>query len=116
MRTRTPITLAAGIAAALLLAGCSATSGGSAGMSGMTQSSGMPSMDHSSSTATASAAHNSADLTFAEAMIPHHVQAVQMSDILLKKTDVNASVLALAKKIKAVQSPEITELNGFLTS
>ncbi|MEO5318869.1 DUF305 domain-containing protein [Arthrobacter sp. CC3] len=109
-----------GIAAAIALAGCASGSG--AGPSGTST----PGMDHGSSSATASsipgsataaaADHNTADVTFAQTMIPHHTQAVEMSDTMLKKKDIPASVTALATKIKAAQGPEIETMTGWLKS
>jgi len=47
-------------------------------------------------------------------MIPHHEQAVQMSETLLKKDGIDAEVLALAKQVKAAQQPEIELMNDWL--
>ena len=58
--------------------------------------------------------HNAADAGFARMMIPHHAQAVQMSDIMLAKNDVPAQVTALAGRIKAAQGPEIEKMTGWL--
>ena len=46
------------------------------------------------------------DINFAEMMIPHHEQAIEMSDIALKNTS-NPDVLQLAQEIKDAQAPEI---------
>lgn len=61
-----------------------------------------------------SASHNDADVMFAQMMIPHHEQAVQMSDILLAKDGVPDDVRALAQQIKAAQAPEVQQLTGWL--
>ncbi len=58
--------------------------------------------------------HNDADVAFATQMVPHHRQAVQMSDVLLAKTGVDADVLALATQIRAEQAPEIAQMTGWL--
>ena len=58
--------------------------------------------------------HDDADVAFATGMVPHHQQAVQMSDVLLGKAGVDADVLALATKIKAEQAPEIAQMTGWL--
>lgn len=50
--------------------------------------------------------YSSADITFAEMMIPHHEQAIEMSEIALLNTT-NPDVLQLAQEIKDAQSPEI---------
>ena len=46
------------------------------------------------------------DINFAEMMIPHHEQAIEMSEIALLKTT-NPEVLQLAQEIKDAQAPEI---------
>ena len=60
---------------------------------------------------------NDADVMFAQMMIPHHEQAIEMSDIALDPT-VGASdvVKSLATRIKGAQDPEITTMKAFLTS
>ena len=62
----------------------------------------------------ANADHNQADIMFARMMIPHHAQAVEMSDIMLAKQDIPAEVTALATKIKDAQAPEIETMTGWL--
>ena len=62
----------------------------------------------------ASGSHNDADVMFASMMIPHHQQAIQMSDMMLTKDGLNAQVIALARQIKAAQGPEITTMSGWL--
>jgi uncharacterized protein (DUF305 family) len=102
---------AAALAAVIALAGCS-TGSGSGGST-------MPGMDHSTGHATpppsaAAADHNGSDTMFAQAMVPHHAQAVEMSDMILKKQGIDARVTALATKIKAAQAPEIEKMTGWL--
>lgn len=102
------------------LAGCGSNDAG--GMGGMnpsspasSQMSHMPSpMASSSPTASTAGQFNAADVMFAQTMIPHHQQAVVMSDTLLKKSGVTAETTALAKEIKAAQQPEITTMQGWL--
>lgn len=101
---------ATALAAVIALAGCS-TPGSTGG------SSSMPGMDHStmgSSAAPAAADHNGSDTMFVQGMIPHHAQAVEMSDIILKKQGIDARITALATKIKAAQAPEINMMTGWL--
>jgi len=57
--------------------------------------------------------HNAQDVQFAQDMIPHHQQAVEMADLALAK-DVSAQVTALARQIKAAQGPEIERMTGWL--
>jgi uncharacterized protein (DUF305 family) len=52
------------------------------------------------------------DLTFAEEMIPHHEQAVLMSDIALTNST-SDDILALARDIKAAQAPEIEQMGSW---
>ena len=70
-------------------------------------------MDHSTSDAPLAGA-NEADAMFASMMIVHHEQAVEMSDIVLAKDDVDPRVTDLAERIKAAQAPEIEQLQGWL--
>ena len=46
------------------------------------------------------------DVNFAEMMIPHHEQAIEMSEIAFKNT-MNSEILQLAQEIKDAQAPEI---------
>lgn len=46
------------------------------------------------------------DIAFAEMMIPHHEQAIEMSEIALLNTT-NPEILQLAEEIKDAQAPEI---------
>ncbi|UOD83363.1 DUF305 domain-containing protein [Paenarthrobacter ureafaciens] len=117
MNTKKLLPLSAvALAGALALAGCGTGTPGSSGTS-------MPGMDHgsmgmSSSPAASSAAqggdHNSADAMFAQMMIPHHAQAVEMSEMILKKQGIHAEVTALATRIKDAQGPEIEKMTGWL--
>ena len=50
--------------------------------------------------------YSSQDIMFAEMMIPHHEQAIEMSELALART-ANSNVLALAEKIRGAQEPEI---------
>ncbi|OOP60939.1 DUF305 domain-containing protein [Arthrobacter sp. SRS-W-1-2016] len=102
---------AASVATVLALAGCSGGTGGS-----------MPGMSHDSSAMASGSApvaagdHSSDDTMFAQSMIPHHAQAVDMSDTLLKKQNIPAAVTALATRIKAAQAPEIDKMTAWLQS
>ncbi len=59
---------------------------------------------------------NDADVVFAQSMIPHHQQAVEMAEIALEPT-VGASpqVIDLATRIQAAQDPEIEQMTSWLT-
>ncbi len=94
---------------ALALAGCAASDGD--GMNGMDGGSdaGSGSSDSSSTSAA-----NTADIAFTIMMIPHHEQAIEMSDMLLAKTGVDRRVVSLAEQITAAQQPEIDLMEGWL--
>src|SRR5699024_283157 len=93
--------LATAATAALLVSGCS--DGSDDSQSGQTASSSQ-----------ASAQFNDADVTYAEGMIMHHQQAVEMSDIILDKSGVDPDVVEMAKQIKQAQGPEIKEMRTWL--
>ena len=54
------------------------------------------------------------DAMFFQMMIPHHQQAIDMSNLALK-TSKNAELIALAKNIIAAQSAEITQMKQWLS-
>lgn len=104
---------AVALSAATLLAACGSD----------TDHSGMPGMSGmSSSSATASAGGSAVqgapgDVMFAQMMIPHHQQAVEMADLALDaKAGASDDVRTLAADIKAAQDPEIRTMQGWLTS
>jgi uncharacterized protein (DUF305 family) len=55
------------------------------------------------------------DLMYAQMMIPHHEQAVEMAELAPTRTS-NVEVLAIAKKIKSAQAPEIAVMAAWLGS
>ena len=71
----------------------------------MGQSSGSPAGDF-----------NQADVTFIQGMIPHHQQAIDMSDLVLVKEGIHPEVTALAEQIKVAQQPEIDTMNHWLSA
>lgn len=101
---------AAALAATLGLAGCSDDDMG--GMSGMGSATPQATPPATASTS-AAAQFNDADVMFVQMMVPHHRQAVEMSDMLLAKTGVDPDVAALAKEIKNAQQPEIDTMTGW---
>ena len=60
-----------------------------------------------------SAARNQADIEFVQGMIPHHEQAVTMSELAASRA-ASPDVKALATRIQAAQEPEITQMKRFL--
>lgn len=59
--------------------------------------------------------HNEADVSFAEMMIPHHQQAVEMATLAETRAQ-SQDVKDLAAAIKAAQDPEIQTMQGWLKS
>jgi uncharacterized protein (DUF305 family) len=59
------------------------------------------------------AGFNADDVAFATNMIPHHQQAVEMSNLVPDRST-DPEVLALAEKISAAQQPEINAMRVFL--
>jgi uncharacterized protein (DUF305 family) len=57
---------------------------------------------------------STADVTFAQMMVPHHEQAIEMSDIVLAADGIDPGVAELAEAIKAAQQPEIDQMNAWL--
>lgn len=67
-----------------------------------------------SATGTAgAAAHNAADIAFAQAMIEHHEGAVAMSELARERAS-DDRVRDLAERIAAAQGPEIELMSGWL--
>ena len=56
---------------------------------------------------------NDADVTFAQGMIPHHEQAVEMAEMATQQAT-SAEVKSLAEDIEAAQGPEIEQLQEWL--
>jgi uncharacterized protein (DUF305 family) len=110
--TRRAAVACAGLAATATLAACGSS---------------MPGMNHGSanSQATAStqptpsnqpsASFNGIDVMFAQMMIMHHQQAVDMAN-LAETRAANAQVKQLAAQIKAAQAPEIATMTKWLTA
>lgn len=68
----------------------------------------------SSSTAEGATTSATGDVEFAQMMIPHHEQAVEMADLALANDTASPEVKALAGQIKAAQDPEIQSMQGWL--
>ena len=74
-------------------------------------------MDHSghgsSSKEESSSKYSPDEIMFAQMMIPHHEQAVTMSELAFTNT-ANPEVLALATAIRDAQAPEITQMQAWI--
>ncbi|MES9541489.1 DUF305 domain-containing protein [Actinomadura sp. NPDC000600] len=60
------------------------------------------------------AQHNDQDVMFAQMMIPHHRQAVEMADLAATRA-ASPEVKQLAAEIKKAQDPEIKQMSAWLT-
>lgn len=96
------------LAAGLVLGGCSG--GSDNNMGGMN----MSRVTATTSAPAQSAAHNDADGTFAQEMIPHHQQALDMAKLASSRAS-NAQVKDLAGRIEKAQGPEIQQMQGWLS-
>jgi uncharacterized protein (DUF305 family) len=103
MTSKMTALIAATVAATVLLAGCGSSS---------TSSAETPDSQSAGGGAVV-ATGSDADITFAQLMIPHHEQAVQMADIALQRAT-SPEVTDLATQIKAAQDPEIQQMRGWL--
>lgn len=99
-------------AGALTLTACGGEDHDMAGMDG----------DKTSATATTGSekspgagAFNDADVTFAQSMIPHHEQALEMSALADGRAS-DAEIKKLAGEIEKAQDPEIRTMKGWLKS
>jgi uncharacterized protein (DUF305 family) len=69
------------------------------------------------SSATGEVTLNKADIEFAQGMIAHHEQAIEMAEIALDPASgARAEVIDLATRIQAAQDPEVELMTGWLTA
>lgn len=124
---RTPLALTGlTLATALALAGCGTTDADdtpAARADSAASSAGTEPSTAASSEATSAAAaepiseeHGPADVMFAQMMVPHHEQALEMSRIVLAEEGVPEDVQTLAQQIEAAQAPEITRMQDMLAA
>lgn len=107
--TTTTLSISAALmAGSLLLAGCTPA--------GMDHAGGDHASGMEASPQATSQAHNSADTMFAQMMIPHHEQAVEMSEIMMDKDMLSPELESLATEIKDAQAPEIALMESWLTT
>lgn len=104
MNTTKRITLASStlLIASLALTGCTINIGDTGGMNGGMMGNNQSASDFSRT-----------DIMFAQMMIPHHQQAVDMST-LAETHSTNPEILALAKQIKDAQAPEIEQMTSWI--
>ncbi|WP_217165331.1 DUF305 domain-containing protein [Streptomyces sp. AC512_CC834] len=117
--TRRTALVAATATAALVLAAC----GGDGGGNGHEGPHGSPSANADADSGAGSTAgnesgenaHNAQDVAFAQGMIPHHRQALEMARLAADRS-ASAEVEDLAARIEKAQDPEITTMTGWLTA
>lgn len=95
------------------LAGCGSDDSSSAGTAAVeTTAAGK-----APGTPAGNAALNDADIEFAQGMIVHHEQAVEMAAIALDPDrKAGAEIIDLATRIQAAQEPEIEQMTAWLTA
>ena len=103
------------IAAALVLVGCGSSSSDTSTGSSSEAAVSTTSAAGSSASDAADASFNDADVAFAQNMIAHHQQAIEMASLALDPTSgASAEVTDLAQRIKAAQDPEVSMMSGWL--
>jgi uncharacterized protein (DUF305 family) len=95
----------------IALAGCTIN----LGSSDTDQNSGMMGNGGMMGNNSSSSAFSGSDIMFAQMMIPHHQQAVDMGTLAETRAS-SPEVKALAAQIKAEQAPEIEQMKGWLRS
>jgi uncharacterized protein (DUF305 family) len=118
---RTTTLAALVLASALVLTGCVTGAEGEDAGSESTVTDAPTASASGAGTATGpaveiAAEHNDADVMFARMMIPHHQQAVEMSEIMLAKDEIPTEVRDFARKVIDAQGPEIDRMNAMLNA
>ena len=110
---RLPTRVAVAAAAATLVLGLAACSDGDGHMGA---DGSMLGGSPAASSAPASADdHDQADVMFSMMMVPHHLQAIEMSDLVPSRST-DPELIALARQIKAAQQPEVDTMTTWLAS
>lgn len=106
MRARAAIIPAVGVALLLTLTGCMGF--------GMRGPGDGPGQGPGPDAPTDVIDFNTSDVHFNMMMIPHHEQAIEMSEILLAADDIRPEVADLATRIAEAQAPEIEQMSAWL--
>ncbi|MFB7512094.1 DUF305 domain-containing protein [Streptomyces sp. NPDC056144] len=103
------------VAAGLLLSACGGNDGSDGGMSGMDHggTSTTSSVSASPSTTGAVTSFNDADVMFAQMMIPHHQQALEMAELADGRAQ-DPQVKKIVAAIEKAQDPEILKMKAWL--
>lgn len=103
MKARTLALIGTSAALLVALAACGSSTAGSTSGAGT----------GAAASVAAAADASAADISFAQLMIPHHQQAVEMADLALAR-ETSLDVRQLAEQIKGAQDPEIQLMSGWL--
>lgn len=116
MLNRKPLLIAAAAAATVLALSACTTDGDDTTTATETTTTATTSVVDETGTDTPAETgeHSEADVMFAQMMLPHHEQAIEMSDIILAKDGIPQDVTQLAEDIKNAQGPEIQQLTEWL--
>ncbi|MEI5524263.1 DUF305 domain-containing protein [Streptomyces brasiliscabiei] len=116
-RTRTLARLtavtAASVIAALALTACGGDGGSGHDGGGHGSKSASASASASAGADDKTGTHNAQDVTFAQGMIPHHRQALEMAGLAADRAS-SAAVKDLAARVEKAQDPEIETMTGWL--
>ena len=105
MRARVFTAVFAATTTALVLAGCGQNDSANTTPPGGTQPPGSA-QQHTED-------HNQADIAFAQGMIPHHAQAIEMARLAQQRAQ-SPQVKDLARQIEQAQGPEIATMTTWL--
>lgn len=118
MKLRATVLAALPLSFALLLGACSSSSDSASDTTAEVAAESVASETvpaDAAETIAADAVFNAGDVMFAQGMIPHHQQAVEMAVIALDPArEAGAEVTDLAKRIQGAQGPEIELMTGWL--
>ncbi|MER6177527.1 DUF305 domain-containing protein [Streptosporangium sp. NPDC001681] len=109
---RLALTATAGAGALALLTACGGGDDAMTGHTGTTSSAQAPATTASQKPG---ASFNEVDVAFAQMMIPHHEQAVEMARLAETRAS-DPEVKELAAKIEAAQGPEIATMTDWLST
>ncbi|MFE1197204.1 DUF305 domain-containing protein [Streptomyces olivaceoviridis] len=111
--TRRAALAAVAVTGALVLAACGGDNDSAGG--GHTGHGSSAAAGASATPSASATAHNAQDVSFAQGMIPHHQQALEMAKLADGRAS-SARVKDLASRIEKAQDPEIRTMTGWLTS
>jgi uncharacterized protein (DUF305 family) len=99
------------VASAVVLGACSSSDS----PSGMSAHSSAPVPVPAPASGQQGGDHNADDVMFAQQMIPHHSQALDMAKLVPSRSS-NPKVIDLAGRIEKAQDPEIRQMQGWLST